>query len=164
MATITGDKQLDRKLKRLGRRGGKKAAAAGVRASLTPVRKAMRAAINASGASKELKRAARKTVASRFKKSRKTGRKEAKVGLGVGKQKKPNKRSGTAGVGISKTNIHWFVLGTDERKTKSGRNAGRIEGVFGDVTDTAFARSQSDAIAAARKKIDQVIQQEARKA
>jgi len=50
----------------------------------------------------------------------------AKVGLGVGKRKKPPPRT-RSGVGVSKQNIHWFVLGTKERVTKTGKPRGKIE-------------------------------------
>jgi len=178
---LLGDKAMDRKLKRLGTTGSNRAITAGIRASMTPVARAMRTAVNASDASSYLKREARKSIGQRFAKNRKKGVKEAKVGFSVGKKQKQIKAAGAArgkrlaagkgggrGVGISATNIHWFVLGTDLRRTKSGfgsgeKGTGKIANVFGDVTRLAFAGSNVAAVNAARKKIWQVIKKEALK-
>jgi hypothetical protein len=66
----------------------------------------------------------RKGVKSRFKK----GKFEitAKVGFGVGKKSKtpsPNNRKGNrkGGVGIDAQNIHWWVAGTKQRFTGTGK-------------------------------------------
>lgn len=54
------------------------------------------------------------------------------VGFGVGRgqarrRRTPANRSGRrSGVGIGARNAHWFVQGTGERKTRSGRRTGRI--------------------------------------
>lgn len=178
---LLGDKAMDRKLKRLGTTGSTKAIAAGIRASMTPVARAMRVAVNATDASSYLKREARKAIGQRFAKNRKKGVREAKVGFAVGKKKKQIKAAGAArdkrvaagkgggrGVGISSTNIHWFVLGTDLRRTKSGfgsgpAGTGQIANVFGDVTRRAFAGSNVVAVNAARDKIWKVIKKEALK-
>lgn len=167
-AVLLGDKALTRKLDRLSKSGSKKAIVAGIRASMTPIAKAMRAAINASEASPKLKREARKTIGARFAKGFKQRNvREAKVGFSVGKKKKAIAKATAAheggGVGLSAANIHWFVLGTDERQQKSGKATGKIEGVFGDVTRQALATSAPASVAAARKKIKQVIEREARK-
>ncbi len=166
-ATITGDKALDRKFKRLAGSGQRKALRAGIRASMTPIAKAMRAAINASDASPSLKREARKTVGKRFAKGRKGGAARgqygAKVGFAVAKKKKDAGERSRPGVGVGSANIHWFVLGTKDRRTKGGHETGKIRGVLGDVTKQALASSASASIAAARKKIQQVIIKEARK-
>ncbi len=189
-ATITGDKALDRKFKRLASSGQRKASKAGIRAGMTPIAKAMRAAINAvpdSEASPSQKRGARKTVGKRFAKGRKGGAARgqygAKVGFAVGKKRKKlaGKRT-RPGVGIGARNIHWFVLGTKKRYTgrrtwttrkggtrsKSTGNVRRYTGFikagkFIDVTKQALASSAGASIAAARKKIQQVIIKEARK-
>lgn len=165
MATITGDKALDRKLRQLAGRGASKAATAGIRAALTPVAQAMRRAVTASDASPELKRAARKTIKSRFAKTFGRGRKQAKVGFGVGKKADAG-RSGRnrGGVGISSNNVHWFVLGTKNRQQKTtGRNTGRVRDVFSGLAEQALNAASSQALEKARKKIAQVIEKEARK-
>ncbi|KKK76871.1 hypothetical protein LCGC14_2859270, partial [marine sediment metagenome] len=131
---------------------------------------------NASEASPELKREARKTIGARFAKRRHSQVREAKVGFSVGKKKKAIQRaqaargkrieagkSGGGGVGFSAANIHWFVLGTDERHQKSGKPTGKVEGVFGGVTRQALASSAGASLAAARRKISQVITREAKK-
>jgi hypothetical protein len=175
-AALLGDKELDRKLKRLAANSSKKAITAGIRAGMAPIAKAMRAAINSTSASSELKREARKTIGARFGKTRKIQERHAKVGFGVGKRAAAVKRakaarqkrieggrSGGGGVGISAANIHWFVLGTDERHQESGHPTGQIANVFGDVTRLAMAGSMAASVHAARRKITQVIEREARK-
>jgi len=171
MQFVTGDKQIQRKLARFEKRTAKKALTAGVKAGQTKVRKAMRAAINASDASADLKREARKSIGSRFTRGgvARTGKVTArvsKVGFSVAKKHKKLKKTGegrSRGVGVSAANIHWFVLGTNERQHDSGHPTGRIENVFGDVTRQAVAASSGQALAAARAKVTQVIQREARR-
>ena len=134
----------------------RKAVKAGILAGMTPVTKAIRAEINNSPASKDVKRAARKTVGKYVKKRR--GRYEAKVGLGVGKQTKKQRekthaRAGAGrGVGLSKKNIHWFALGTKEMKAY-------LKG----VVPRAVARTKKEMLAAARLKITQVMMREVAK-
>ena len=177
---VSGLKELDRKLKRLASTASDKAITAGVRASTTPIAKAMRAAVNATSASNELKREARRSIGSRFAKpkaGKRRGIKEAKVGFSVGKAGKAVKRAVAArgkriaggksrgkGVGVSAQNIHWFVLGTNERRHKSsGHPTGKVKNVFGGVTRIAFAGSAVTTVQAARRKITQVMAREARK-
>ena len=175
-ATLLGPKELNRNLDRLSRSGSKRAIVAGIRAGMQPVARAMRAAINASEASPELKREARKTIGARFNKTRHSQVREARVGFSVGKKVKQIRgaqaargkrieagKSGGSGVGVSAANIHWFVLGTDERHQKSGHPTGQIANVFGNVTRLALTASTGPSLAAARRKITQVIEREARK-
>jgi len=174
-AVLIGEKELDRKLKRLGRQGSRRAVRAGINAGLSHVARALRAAIDATPIDttdeKGIKRAAKKTVGKRFGKAKggpRRGQVEAKVGLGVGKRggKRTERLSSgkTRGVGISAINIHWFVLGTDDRYHKStGHPTGRIEPLFKGVAARAAAASKGPALTAARKKIQQVIEREARK-
>jgi len=161
-ATVTGDRLIDRRLANLTKKGTKRAITAGIRAGMTPMARALRSGINATSASRKLKRAARKSVAKRFKKNRAANVREAKVGFGVGRGKGKVSAMGK-GVGISKQNIHWFVLGTDQRQTKDGQKTGRIEDMFSGLAQAALASSAQPAMDAARAKISQVIAQEARK-
>ncbi len=173
-AQLTGDKELIRKLNQLGTKGAKKATRAGIRAAMTPVVKAARAGVNATTtASPAVKRAARKAIGKRFvaKKA------EAKVGFGVGKPAKKKRMAAhernvygeggarlVRGVGISASNIHWFILGTKERATKTpARATGRIKSVLSDVIPNATMQSAGASVEAARQKIQQVIEREAQK-
>jgi hypothetical protein len=163
---VFGAKELDRKMLRMVDTGSKVAMVRAIDAGMRPIAKAMRAAVNASDASTFLKREARKSIGHRFKKNtrgRKSPIREAKVGFAVGKRKKSVQaavkargkrlaagKGGGRGVGISAQNIHWFVLGTDERKHKSGHRVGRIANMFGQVTRLAFAGSAKEAVQRAR--------------
>jgi len=71
---------------------------------------------------------------------------QIKVGIGVGtagfrarRRRSNSRRSGKrSGVGLGGMNAHWMVLGTRDRKTKSGRRTGRIT-----MTTTAVPRAMS---------------------
>jgi hypothetical protein len=147
----------------------KRAAKAGINSALVPLVRAMRAAVNTSSASPELKRQARKTLAKRLKKVR--GETLGKAGFGVGKQTdskkgKAAKRSSDKskrGVGISSSNIHWFVLGTADRSTKSGRNRGRIQNKLSGMLGRAASSSGGAMLDAARQKITEVLARETAK-
>lgn len=184
---VIGHKILDRKLGRLATTASDKAITAGIRASMTPIAKAMRAAVNSTSASSELKREARKSIGSRFAKpkiGKRRGVREAKVGFSVGKTGAAVERavaargkriaagkSGGKGKGISAKNIRWFVLGTKQRVLKvgsargpkAGHPTGKLDPVFGGVTRIAVAASSGASIKAAAQKIKQVIHKEARK-
>lgn len=124
-AELTGLEEVKNKFGDLGKRVAKKAAKAGVNAGLTPLLGAIRRQVNGYPISPELKAAVRKTLGKRLLK--KEGQElTGKAGFGVGKQsegkrRKAQDRAGDdakRGVGISASNIHWFVLGTQDRYTR----------------------------------------------
>jgi hypothetical protein len=172
-----GLKGLDKMLRTLNTtkdKTAKKCARAGVSAGLTPLTKAMRAAVNASPASTELKRQARKTIGRSLKKRR--GNYSGKAGFGVGKPSKKKNMTAheryvygqggaklASGVGISATNIHWFVLGTDERQTKSGKATGQIKDLLKGVVPSATMSARGAMLQAARKKCTEVLARETAK-
>lgn len=181
---ITGLKKLDIAFASLLAQGAPKAAIAGTRASLVVVGKAMRAAVNGSsvpepGATR-LKSEARRSIGNVVRKGGtskigKTTQPIAKVGFGVGKRAKARAkliakaqaahgdRKGR-GVGASVQDIHWFVLGTEERRqTTTGRSTGKMDPVFDDVTDQAMQSSGPAAAAAGAKKANAVLLKEAQK-
>lgn len=119
---ITGDEELDRTLKRLATSGQKRIARAALGKALTVLARGVRNAIDPK------QKSAKKTVGTKNKKNKKTGVHEAKVGLGIGKRTKSKKQrvGNKPGVGISKTNIHWLVLGTKSRTTDDGKSTGAM--------------------------------------
>lgn len=172
LATVTGDRQILRTLRHLEKRGAKRAMTAGINASMTVLSRAMRAAVTATDVHPNIKREARRSVGKRFKRGGTnrmgvTTAEVAKVGFKVAKPKaaQGKKTQGTSrGKGVSVRNIHWFVLGTVERRhDTTGRPTGKIQGVFGNVTAQVMASSSGPALAAARKKTGQVILREAAK-
>jgi hypothetical protein len=122
-ATITGDKALDRKLKRLATSGQKRIARAALGKALTVLARGIRNAVDPK------QKSAKKTVGTKNKKNKKTGVHEAKVGFGVGKKTKSKKQRDPkkGGVGISKENIHWLILGTTERHRDDGAATGKMQ-------------------------------------
>ncbi|MFZ5829819.1 MAG: hypothetical protein ACOY3P_07015 [Planctomycetota bacterium] len=143
-------------------RGVRKAARAGVRAGMRPLVSAMRSAVNASPASTALKRAARKTIGSRLLRSKAAGE-SAKAGFSVGKRGKAPKGK-SRGVGISKSNVHWFVFGTAERVQSGGHWTGQVDDVLGGLVGPAAQKASAAMLAAARTRVQQVLAQEARRA
>lgn len=165
-AELIGEKMLDRKLNYLATHGGKKAARAGINAGMVPLAKALRAAINTTDASSDLKRQARKTIGKRFAKAKfgaKRGQYEAKAGFAVGKKKGKPTGGKSRGVGVGPANVHWFVLGTEGRRHDTGHRTGQIANVFDGVTRMAYAGSAAAMVRAARVKIAEVITREALK-
>ena len=141
-AFVTGDAELDRALKLLGGRVAARIAVKGIRAGMGEVRDAIRSEVTRPS----IKRA----IAARFKKKKGRGTYTAKVGGGVGKQKKA--RGGTrGGVGIAKENVHWYLLGTSGRQTKSGASRGQMPA--NGAVRRGFAKSSAAAMAKVREKM-----------
>lgn len=175
MVGLRGLQELQQALATIKNVAGKKAAKAGINAGLVPLVSAMRAAVNATNASPEMKRAARKTLAKRLQ--RKGGETIGKAGFGVGKQTaaKTGKASaraalgrkggGRGGVGISAANVHWPIFGTEDRvQTKTGRSTGRMPSQLPGVIAMAASACGPAMLEAAREKITQVLAREAAKA
>jgi len=62
------------------------------------------------------------------------------VGFGAGKRRKYVRPAGRPGQGISKENIHWFVLGTQPRRTSRGLARGRIDAYLKGVVARGTAK------------------------
>lgn len=142
-ATITGDKALDRKLKRLATSGQKRIARAALGKALTVLARGIRNAVDPK------QKSAKKSVGSKNKKNKKTGVHESKVGFGVGKKTKSKKQRDPKkpGVGISKENIHWLVLGTNDRSKwrTTGASTGDSPAIGKDWMKKGIKASEGDA-------------------
>lgn len=124
-----------------------------LRNALRSVCRRMRDEIPQWAGSRRLARAARPTVSYSVRTRRVTlgGRSAriidtAKVGFGVGRQRKPAQRD-RPGVGVSKSNIHWFVLGTQDRYTKKGYYRGKVQPYFQGMLGQAIQDLRSDLVA-----------------
>ena len=168
---VAGLDQLLRNLNTCQDRVGKKALRAGINAGMSPIMKSMRRAIgmiptpSGGGGRRQanLAKEAKKSIGKKLKKRR--GEYEGRVGFAVGKKMPKNlpDRPGRPGVGISARNIHWFVLGTDIRQHKSGKQVGEIKPLYEDVTDMAVAMSRNEILNAWRKKYKQTLEREVNK-
>lgn len=144
--TITGDKELQQLFRRMGRSGVRRATRSGVSKGGRVAAKAIKQRIP--GRYKD----ARRAIGSRLLKKDEVKGDEiaAKVGGGVGKSRAKQKdRSGRDGVGLSKANIHWAILGTDERFWKTpvvgGKNphpTGRMPPILAGVVRQAVSQSK----------------------
>lgn len=96
---------------------------------------------------------AKATVGQRVSKSDSDQR--GKVGYGVGRGNRAMSRRSkvSGGIGISANNVHWFVLGTKNRRTKRGFNRGRMPPLLQGTLARAVASSQSAALEAMQKQL-----------
>ena len=135
---------------------------AAMRASARELRKALNAAISASGASRAAKRKARATVRHRVLRARGLrGNWAGKAGFGVGKS--PIKPATTRGVGISYRNIHWLVLGTQDRYTKKGKYTGRVPPLFKGLMSQAYNSARERMLEAARLSLEKSLEGQLRR-
>ncbi len=164
---ITGQKELDKALSALKVSVANRVLRPAIGKSLRIISKAIKGKIQAPY--KDAKRG----IGARLGKTRENKKVTAKVGSAVGMRakrikkineslkEKRKKRKGTKktiGVGISPSNLHWFILGTTERKhEKTGKSLGVMRPKLGDVVEEGFRQSSALAIASihdtARKKL-----------
>lgn len=114
-ASVTGSKDLDRIFKHLATSGQKKIGRSILNGMLTEISRGVRNAVPPKLQS------VKRTIGRVNKKNKRKNVHEAKVGFGVGKQRKSKKQRDPKkpGVGISKQNVHWLILGTKERRQKT---------------------------------------------
>lgn len=119
-ASITGDKEIDKQLMKLASSGQKRIVRSIDGAMMTVFLRGVRNAIPPKYKS------AKKALGRKLnKKNKKKNITETKFGFGVGKRTTSKKQRDPkkGGVGISKQNIHWLILGTkgrDRWKTNKG--------------------------------------------
>ncbi len=139
---VTGDKDLDRALRLLGGRVASRITVKGIRAGMGEIRNAIKREVT--------KASVKRAIASKFKKRKGKGTYRAVVGGGVGKRNKA--RGGTrGGVGISKQNVHWYLMGTSGRQTKSGAYRGQMPA--NGAVKRGFAKSSGTAMNKVRQKM-----------
>ena len=158
--SITGDRELDRKLGRLRQRVQTKLKKAAVRSALGV-------------AAKEIK----KNVPSRFKNVRRSigwrlGKDKqyvlaAKVGWRIGKTARKaidkGNRTSKKGVGIGARNFHWWILGTGERVTESGKRTGSMPAQDGDIIRGSWSSAQPKVVTKLAESLKRGIEREAAK-
>ena len=123
MSVVTGDKKLDKLLRRMRGTAARQATNLGMKKATQQLAKDIKSTIPSRY------KGVRKAVGWRNMKVREAPSGGAKVGAAVGK--KENKttqkdRTGRKGVGIDARNIHWWFMGTRQRKTKTGRRTGSM--------------------------------------
>jgi len=135
MSAVTGVPELDRVFRELSKGMANKIARPGlVKAGRVAAKK-----VKASIPSRY--KGIRKAIKSRSVKTKFNGGVAGvKVGAGVARKKESDKdRSGKKGVGIGARNVHWWFVGTGERKTKSGKRTGRMPKQAAGVSDVLMS-------------------------
>lgn len=140
---LTGDKEIDRRLARIQKTGtANKIARSALSASANVYARAMRKEVPSKD--KDVKKAIGSSV--KVKGKFVTAKAGAAVGRKAGSDPK-DRDSKRPGVGIAAANIHWYILGTKKRKTKSGKSTGRMPEM------SAIQRGAKKASAAAQTKL-----------
>lgn len=152
---LTGIKELDKELNRLDRKVSNKVARSTLRKGGSIGAKAVRKEIPS------LQKSARKAIGHSVKKG-KAGITEAKIGT-TGKRTSSSKRTKkhSGGVGITKNNIHWYLLGTAKRRHKSGKNTGAMPG--NDAVSKGILKSRSAMKAGMIKQAEKTLAKEVSK-
>jgi hypothetical protein len=128
-----------------------------IRAGLTEIKRVMRKLVNKvpvnTPRGDDVRRAARQTLGTYFKRFPRKGGYTAKAGFGVGMRGGKRTECLTMGsspspgsVGIAGSNIHWWVLGTSQRTTKTGKRLGKINPIFKGVVRQAQVQASSTVV------------------
>jgi hypothetical protein len=158
----------------------KKAAKAAINAGLQQIVRGVRNEVNGATISPELKAAVRRTIGKSLKKKGDDYLGKAGFGLAGGHSKTTKARdAANPGVGVSASNVHWFVLGTQERFAgikgtgrghkrmeltgKQQHRTGQIQPVFAGYLARACESSADAILLAAGEKLSQVLLAEAQK-
>lgn len=141
---LTGQEDLDRRLNLFGQAEANRVARAGLLKGARLAAKLIKRQVPAKY------KGIRAAIGSSVKKTR-AGVTKAKAGAAVGKaaKVKPYKRSSEGGVGISAENVHWFLMGTDERQTSANRATGEMPAF--PAVRKAMSGGQADVVAAIRE-------------
>jgi len=140
--TVDGLPEIVKRLQVVEDKLSKTVLKAAVKSGLTVVAQEMRKQIPASMVN------ARRAINGRVKGS--GSRLVAKVGVGVGKKSNralKERAANRPGVGISGNNLHWWVIGTAGRRTKSGAWRGAMPAMRPGLAKNALATSRGRAIA-----------------
>lgn len=125
-----------------------------IRAGLTEIKRVIRKLVNKTpvktARGDDVRKAARQTLGTYFKRFPRKGGYTAKAGFGVGMRGGKRTECLTMGsspspgsVGIAGSNIHWWVLGTQQRSTKSGKRVGKIRPFFKGVVKQAQVQASA---------------------
>lgn len=159
-ALLTGVKECDRMLKAVGNKIGNRAARAVLGKAVRLAAKRIKA--------KATKRSVKQAIAGNVKK-RKGGQDKglitAKAGAGVGgkSKRKPAKRSTSRGVGISANNVHWYILGTADRRRKTAMNPPTGRMPRHDIVKEAMAGGATEVINLIKKELPKRLEEEVKK-
>lgn len=116
---LTGLDDVDALLKEMKISSGNRAARSGLTAACRLGVKLVKQKIPST------KKTIKNAIGYRVRMDKKTGSTKAKFGASVGKKQAPlAKRGKRRGVGIGSRNIHWWVMGTQDRTLSSGSASG----------------------------------------
>jgi len=150
-----------RRLQRLVEKAKRELSAAKARRIVRPALRVLRdegrrLTRSQAGASSRLRRAAARTIAYSTR-ARRRNVVQAKVGYGVGRRR--GRSHSGPGVGISKQNVHWAVLGTDERYTTNIAYRGYMKTYFLGIMERALRSAASRALRAAQEEFRKIVRE-----
>lgn len=158
---LTGVKELDKMLLAVGTTVGNKAARTVLGKGTRLAAKRIKAKVPSSH------KAIRKAIGSSVKKQKggaDRGITKAKAGAAVGRANKTQGRGkrSKGGVGIGARNVHWYILGTDERIVKAtGQYAGRMPA--NPIVKEAMAASGGEVLGLMKREMRPAIEKETQK-
>lgn len=117
---LTGVEECDKLLQSVGKKIGNRVARRVLNSGVRLAAKKIKAQTDI--------RSVKKAIGGSVKKKHRATEIVAKAGAGVAiKKSKAAPKGGTrGGVGIGAANVHWYILGTAERRTKAGKSTGRM--------------------------------------
>lgn len=158
---LTGVEELDVMLKAVGKKIGNRAARAVLSMAVRLAVKKIKAKVPSS------QKSVRKAIGGNVKKRKggaDRGLTTAKAGAAVGMKSKArlkSKRGGRQGIGIGPENVHWYILGTNERATKSGRRTGKMPAH--PIVKEAMAAGGGEIMALMKRELRPAIERETNK-
>lgn len=157
---LTGDKKLDAKLASLKIGAANKIARPPMVKALRLIAKSMKAAVPSPY--KDAKRAI--GYAADRKGGKKKDQLRYKAGAAVGKasKAKPKPRAKGKGVGLGAANIHWGILGTQERATGK-HSTGQMEPILDDAVRKGFSNAAGQAMGLIQSGVTEGLKAEAAK-
>lgn len=165
---VTGLKEIDDALKYLERQAANRIARAGLAKGARLAAKQIKQQVPAS--LKNIRKAIGSTVR-KAKGGESKGITAAKAGAGVGTASQRAKsiqkdRGKKKGVGISAQNIHWYILGTTARQTKTGHSTGRMPAhpIVKQALSGSIAQIESAIVSGARAAYEREVAKAAKKA
>lgn len=148
---LTGVEELDKKLEGLKNGAANKISRPALTKAARYLLKVMKQNVPAN--MKDAKRALGMRVDQKGGKSKNEQRSKVGAGVGRGSKAEPKGNRSSGGVGIGGQNIHWFILGTQNRVTESGKSTGSMPSQMPRIIQNATTSARSEMLAIMRNEV-----------